>query len=147
MQKLEEAEFVQAVQDALECMCFVFTEILEEASPEGLVRHVALELEAEDETSRLFLSSDDDFLIELASSLLGSEPEEVDAQSDGVEALKEIINVFGGELSRLLGGADREISTGIPHFVTDVPTESDIDTCFDSMGSCFRLRLLRLQPE
>lgn len=147
MQELDPGELFQSVQSALERMCFVFAELLEDDSPEGLDKHVALQLEAEGEVAKIFLSSDDDFLIELASSILGSEPDEVDPETDGIEALKEIINVCGGELNRLLGGEDRRIATGLPMAIVEVPDIADMEATFDSMGSCFRIRVLRLQTD
>lgn len=63
------------------------------------------------------LTADDGFLRELASSMLGVEPEEVDLASTGRDALNELANIVGGSIIIELGGVERDYSYGLPRAV------------------------------
>lgn len=62
----------------------------------------------------VILSASDGFLCELAASLLGTEPDEVDLNQHGVDAVKELSNIVGGSVILELGGAQCSFSLGLP---------------------------------
>jgi len=65
----------------------------------------------------LTLAATDGFLAEVASSLLGVEPEDVDLKRDGDDALQEIANTLGGSVVLALTGEHCEYSLGLPQVV------------------------------
>lgn len=67
------------------------------------------------------LGATEGFLRELAASLLGVEPAEVDVNTHGNDALKEMANIVGGSMILALSGEVCEYSLGLPELTT-VPT-------------------------
>ncbi len=67
-----------------------------------------------DASGTLYLSASDGFLAEIASSLLGVEPEEICLDVDGKDALNEMANIITGSLILQLGGDTESISLGLP---------------------------------
>jgi CheY-specific phosphatase CheX len=65
----------------------------------------------------LLLSATEGFLRELAASLLGVELNEVDVDSHGGDALKEMANIVGGSMILALSGDVCEYSLGLPELV------------------------------
>lgn len=72
------------------------------------------------------LSASEGFVRELASSLLGVEPDEVEPDCDGQDALNELANIVGGSVILELGGAEKEYHYGLP--CTMSPNEVPDDT-------------------
>lgn len=60
------------------------------------------------------LAASDGFLRELASSLLGVEPNEVTIESHGHDALREMTNIVAGSVLLALAGDQCEFSLGLP---------------------------------
>lgn len=133
----------QSVASALERMCFVMTEPAQPDTGGDFGWHVAIDLFSDVERTRLLLSATDGFLQELASSMIGAEPEEVSLERDGLEALKELTNICGGEVTELLGGADLLIRCGIPESVGAADLRADLEVVLDSMGELLRVRIQR----
>ena len=69
---------------------------------------------------QLFLAASEGFVRELASSLLGVEPEDVDPVSQGQDVIKEMANIVGGSTILELGGVDCQYSLKLPELV-DAP--------------------------
>jgi hypothetical protein len=65
----------------------------------------------------LVLGATDGFLRELAASLLGVEAAEVDVDSHGNDALKEMANIVGGSMILALSGDVCEYSLGLPELL------------------------------
>lgn len=65
------------------------------------------------------LAGTEGFLRELAASLLGAEPEEVNVESQGGDALKEMANMVGGSIIMALSGGACEYSLGLPELVAN----------------------------
>lgn len=68
---------------------------------------------------RLVLAGTEGFVRELAASLLGAEPEEVNVDSQGGDALKEMANMVGGSVIMALSGGACEFSLGLPELVAE----------------------------
>lgn len=128
---------------ALEQMCFVLADPVDEVEEADLARHAQISLSDESNITKLLLSASDGFLVEAASSLLGMGPDEVTPEEDGVLILKELSNIFCGEMIDLLGGTERQIGAGLPEELeSDVAHASAGRTlCFDSMGESLRIRI------
>ncbi len=62
----------------------------------------------------IVLSATDEFVAELASSLLGVEPEEITLEKEGVDALSELANIVGGSIIIDLGGEKEHYEYGLP---------------------------------
>ena len=91
----------------------------------------------------VLLGATDGFVVELASSLLGVEQEEVRPEGEGADALKELANIIGGSLIRELGGETCEYSIGLPDLgsASDGPKagEESIVCCLDSETELLRI--------
>ena len=82
-----------------------------------------------DASGTLYLSASDGFLAEIASSLLGVEPEEICLDVEGKDALNEMANIITGSLILQLGGDTESISLGLPRKLEkahEYSEESDI---------------------
>lgn len=60
------------------------------------------------------LAADGGFVSELASSMLGVEPEEVAPDTEGQQALNELANIVGGSVIIDLGGEKADYKYGLP---------------------------------
>lgn len=70
----------------------------------------------------LVLAGTEGFLRELAASLLGAEPDEINVESQGGDALKEMANMVGGSVIMALSGGACEYSLGLPELVGSADT-------------------------
>ena len=81
----------------------------------------------------IVLSANEPFVIELASSLLGVDEEDVNSQIEGCDALNELANIIGGSVILDLGGAEHHYEYGLPKSVTgsELPSETpDTVKCY-----------------
>ena len=121
------------VVEALERMAFVLAdEHLGDDQSEGLAERVEIRLSRQEDGAegRIRLAANEMFALELGSSLIGDEPDEVDLATIGRPALLELANVIGGEVVRLLGGTDVPFKLGLPAAIdADVEVEGSAKTC------------------
>jgi hypothetical protein len=146
MKTLDPAAVDGLVANALEQMAFVMADPVD--SPEGdFDRHSRIEFWNEHERSEVFVSASDGFLVELASSMLGEDEDDVEASEDGVLALKELANVLAGEVITALGGAKIPFNLGIPELVNgpeDPGGEEEVlERLFDAEGEGLRVSVRR----
>jgi CheY-specific phosphatase CheX len=89
----------------------------------------------------VFVVASDGFLEELASSLLGCEPEEIDLEVEGRDAIKELANIMGGSVILELGGDNCEYRLGLPEEVGAAPAatgaECYIESTFGALRVCW----------
>lgn len=84
-------------------------------------------------TGDVFLAASEGFVVELASSILGVEPDEVDSAQEGADAISELTNIVGGSIILELGGDQNYIHYGLP-----MPIESDqLPDIADDTARCF----------
>ncbi|HEB52786.1 MAG TPA: hypothetical protein ENI87_05985 [bacterium] len=117
------------VTNALERMAFVFAE--ESALTVGEVlaqaaAHAEVELRGEQNLA-VTVSATAGLVQEIASSMMGCEPDEIDVDDHGVATVSELANVFGGELVVQFGEQDQELSIGLPCELTDEDAGGRID--------------------
>jgi len=62
----------------------------------------------------VYLAGSTGFLQELAASLLGVDAESVQAEGEGLDALREMTNIVGGSIVTTLGGDHCKLSLGLP---------------------------------
>ena len=89
-----------------------------------------------------FLAASEGFLRELASSMLGVEPQEVDPDNQGQDALKEPANLVGGSGILELGDDDRLHSLSLPVLCRpdEIPAVDSGRQCFlDSDGELLQV--------
>jgi hypothetical protein len=65
----------------------------------------------------LFLIATDSFLCELAASMLGVDTSEVNIDTHGSDALREMANIVGGSVILAMSGEVCEYSLGLPELV------------------------------
>lgn len=89
----------------------------------------------------VFVLSSDGFLEELASGLLGCEPDEINLNVEGRDAIKELANIMGGSVILELGGDDCEYRLGLPEETETVPStpgaECYIESTFGALRVCW----------
>ena len=81
----------------------------------------------------VFLAASEGFIRELASSILGVEPDEIDPETQGRDALRELANIVGGSVTRELGGEVCRLSLGLP----ELADSSDLPSVADQGQQCF----------
>lgn len=138
--ELEASKLAELTQGALETTAFMISDVLdpEGASPEELFEEASrILIHGEQQQLELCLRASEGFLTELASSMLGTEPDEVDVHEEGVQALLELANILGGEVVMALGGEhDESLGLGLPE-TTDPGSLSgrgEISASLDSFG-------------
>lgn len=81
----------------------------------------------------IFLAASEGFICELASSILGVEPEDVDPSIEGEDAITELANIVGGSVVLELGGEKCEYSLRLPELIeaSDLPkSDNNTQVCF-----------------
>ena len=81
----------------------------------------------------VFLAASEGFIRELASSILGVEPDEIDLETQGSDALKELANIVAGCITLDLGGEVCCLSLGLP----ELADSSDMPSVPDQGQQCF----------
>ena len=114
MKEITKKTITELVSNILETMAFVFAESMEEEENASSMRHSKISYAGPDENADLFLSASTGFLSELASSMLGAEPDEIDVEVVGQQALNELANIVCGEVILSLGGENEVFSQGLP---------------------------------
>ncbi len=112
---------------ALERMAFVLAEEIDESEVDEFdapTFHSAIDFGNDTCKGTLVISAGEDFVTELASSMLGMDPDDFgeDIAQVGQEAIQEMANVIGGEVIVLLGGKDVEFKISLPR----KPAESEV---------------------
>lgn len=106
--------------DALERTAFVVAEPADEDFLDELPEtewYSRIEYSGPD-AGTVYLAGSTGFLIELASSLLGVEPEDICPDREGLDALREMTNIVGGSVVHDLGGAHCKLSLGLPALIS-----------------------------
>ncbi|MDX2131705.1 MAG: chemotaxis protein CheX [Planctomycetota bacterium] len=77
------------------------------------------------------LRTTDGFLRGLAAGLLGVEPDDIDLDASGEDAIRELTNIVGGSVVATLGGANSTYSLGLPQTVppASLPGRPRATTC------------------
>ncbi len=116
MNALEPNQINSLTIDALERMAFIIADPVDsvEAELDLLGGHTSIHLEGQEEACDVHISASDGFLCELASNMLGIDPDSVDPEEEGIQALLELTNILGGEVIKALGGEQRPFDLGLP---------------------------------
>jgi len=139
---------------ALERTAFVLAEAAEDpAAAEGFAPtlHTCIGYQGVANGS-IVLAADDDFVRELASSMLGIEADAVCAPTTGLDALNELANIIGGSIIVDLGGESQRYRYGLPTPLASdsVPesTPTTVSTLVRSETGMLGIRWIPgLQPE
>ena len=84
-------------------------------------------------TGEIYLAATEGFVLELASSLLGVDSDEVDLRTQGRDAINELANIVGGSVTLELGNETRQFSLGLPAAAQaeDIPgADEAVTRCF-----------------
>ncbi len=98
---------------ALERTAFIMAEPAQESETTEPTRAASIRYHGPD-AGTVTVQTTDEFLCSLASGLLGAEPDSVDVEIEGADALRELANVLGGSVITELGGKDCTYSLGLP---------------------------------
>lgn len=105
------------VTDALERIAFLISEPDDSATglPGGELRHARVRVRGASQ-GELVISADEGFMMTLAASFLGVEPDEVEAAA-GEDALRELANITGGLIVSEIGGETSKVVLGLPELL------------------------------
>lgn len=138
--------FAARLIQALETLCLIVADPVDDWGGFEFNRHASITISDNDVRGRLFVSSTDGMLSEIACGLLGVGPDEIDTEEIFPATVGELANIFGGELIQLLGGEDIPFRPGIPVIESAecVPVGRAIRLGFDAMGEGL---LVTIEPE
>ena len=129
MNTLSSDRIGELVIEALERTAFVLAETVapDELESGFQPRHFARVTFTGAAEGAVVLAADDAFVLELASSFLGVEPDDVDINVEGRDALNELANIVGGSVILEYDGAVRQYNYGLPEAITkdQLPPEAD----------------------
>ena len=128
MNNLTASRIGELVVEALERTAFLLADTIDEVEAAELpaaTRFARITFSGAAEGS-IVLSASEGFVQELASSLLGVEPDQVDPDNEGRDALNELANIVGGSVILQLGGAEKQYQYGLPRALAkeEVPKDS-----------------------
>ncbi len=110
--------FAGLVALALERMAFVVTEPAAEPAAHDVlgacVAHAIVDLRGS-ENYTLAVGATPEMVREIASGMMGVEPEEIEPGDHGRATVDELANVLAGELVMLLTGGDDQVRSTLPH--------------------------------
>ncbi len=131
---IDQEKLGELVCEALERTAMVFAEPMDADSPDGVTRFARIIYEGE-ESGEMILAASDGFTLELASSMLGEDEENISADNEGAMALAEFANIVCGSVVVAIGGEQRAITLGLPEVADPEAFEADGVRCVvESMG-------------
>lgn len=120
---------------ALERTAFMLVDPADAADPGRLTRHAHIAYTGEEGDGEVYVSASEGFTLELASSLLGCEPEEIDVDEQGADAVRELANILAGSILTTIGGVEHAFRMGLPETTDSSAADDSCITCaMDSMG-------------
>ena len=130
MSEFSADKLAEMVIAALERTAFVLAEPVESDRVASLPApaHAAVIGYTGPKSGSVRLEATEGFLREVASSLLGVEPHEVDVEKDGLDVIRELANIVGGSVLLELGGDACPFSLGLPE-VTALSKGATSDDC------------------
>lgn len=117
MKTINAQTLTDATISALERTAMVLAEPAPEGDEHAPVTRFARIIYSGPSGGTLTLGATDQFLRDLAASLLGVEAAEVSVEVQGTDALKEIANILGGSVILAMSGETCEYSLGLPEIV------------------------------
>lgn len=142
MKSIANERLVEMVTSALERTCFMISDPSDAETVSGsgfdLTRSARIAYSGSG-AGYVLVSASDGFLEELASSLLGCEPEEVDLDVDGRDAICELANIMGGSVTLELGGDTSEYRLGLPQETDGTGSNGGTDIYVESMAGALRV--------
>jgi len=140
--KIPTERLAEMVTDALERTCFMISDPSDaDASARNgyTLTHSARIAYNGPDAGFVYVVASDGFLEELASSLLGCEPEEINLDVDGRDAIKELANIMGGSVTLELGGDKSEYRLGLPEQSDVADPGGGTDIYIESMAGALRV--------
>ncbi len=137
MNTIDSNQLRMLLSESLERTAFVIVDPVEEDEISGLAPvdfHASIGY-AGPSSGHVYLSASTGFLTELASSILGCEPDEVRLESEGMDALTELANIVGGCVIVAIGGEQTPYALELPHTIASLPdTAGGVSCTVESMG-------------
>ncbi len=128
MMTINEQTLTDATITALERTAMVLAEPSAVSNGHAPVTRFARIVYSGPSRGTLILGATDQFLRDLAASLLGVEADEVSVEVQGTDALKEMANILGGSVILAMSGETCEYSLGLPEIiaVAEMPKTQDV---------------------
>ncbi len=142
MSEIQTDRLTEMVTDVLERTCFMISDPsdAEAVAANGFtLAHSARIAYTGPGTGFVYVVASDGFLEELASSLLGCEPEEINLSVDGRDAIHELANIMGGSVTLELGGDKSEYRLGLPEQSEATVPTGGTDIYIESMAGALRV--------
>lgn len=142
MNHIEPDRLTEMVTDALERTCFMVSDPSDEAAAaeRGYTLDRCARIAYNGPSAGCILAvASKGFIEELASSLLGCEPDEINLEVEGRDAIKELANILGGSVILELGGDDCEYRLGLPEEAEPIPFTTGAQCYVES--TCGALRV------
>lgn len=135
MNELNSERLATLVTEALERTAFVISEPIsqEDATEYPKLTHFTKIRYHGPTIGHVHLAASEGFVRELASSLLGVEPENISPDKEGKDALTELANIMGGSVILDMGGENCEFSLGLPESINS----SDAADSSEGEASCY----------
>lgn len=117
MNQINPDRLAELVTQALERTCFMVSDPSDEAAAAEHGHdfcHCARIAYTGPSAGHVLVAASEGFIEELACSLLGCEPDEIDPEVEGRDAIKELANIMGGSVILELGGDNCEYRLGLP---------------------------------
>ena len=135
MNQLSTARLAELAINALERTAFVVAESVDaeraaELSPPTRIARISY---TGPTAGQIFLAASDGFVCDLVCSMLGVEPDQVDPDTEGQDALKELTNIVGGSALQELGGDECAHLLGLP----ELADPHDVPAVVDPGRQCF----------
>ena len=136
MNSITQDSFAGISAVALERMAFVLTEPVTASPAEVLVQsaaHACIDVHGT-QNYQVMVSATPGLVREVASGMMGIEPEDIDVDDHGPATVAELANILAGELIMLLTAGDVQMSLGLPQPVGDEEAGGMIDAI--GAGGC-----------
>lgn len=142
MSQINTERLCELVAEALERTCFMVSEPSDQAAAAGqgyALSRCARIAYTGPASGYVFVVASDGFLEELASGLLGCEPDEIDLEVEGRDAIRELANIMGGSVVLEMGGDDCEYRLGLPEEAEPVPFTVGVECYIESTFGALRV--------
>tara|TARA_R110002072_G_scaffold228234_12_gene385375 strand:+ start:6387 stop:6851 length:465 start_codon:yes stop_codon:yes gene_type:complete len=133
----------ELVGSALQRMAFVFCDPADSTGGEVLAvakSHAWIELRG-NPSYVVTVSATPGFIQEVASGMMGCEPEDIDVDEHGRATVAELANIFGGELVMQLASQDDGMMIGLPRELDD----EEMSICMEAAATAGQSTILETE--
>lgn len=147
--QIDATELSTRIAEALEHMCFIISDPVEAHALPGTDNHSTVSVGDDIHMWDLSVSASAGILTEIASGLMGIEPDEVDVEEHLPATVQELANIFSGIVIEMLGGEEHPYHPGIPEVAKSAPDSARAQAvvALDAMGDSLLVTLTERAEE